>query len=103
MQAIKGLYKIGYGPSSSHTIAPYRIANYYKEQFKDCDRYEIVLGGSLALTAMGHGTLDIIKTALGTDEISFIYDRTTKENIMNITGYKNETAYKTWQDRKSVV
>ena len=99
MQAIKGLYKIGYGPSSSHTIAPYRIANYYKEQFKDCDRYEIVLGGSLALTAMGHGTLDIIKRALGTDEISFIYDRTTKENIMNITGYKNETAYKTWHGK----
>ena len=99
MQAIKGLYKIGYGPSSSHTIAPYRIASYYKEQYKDCDCYEIVLGGSLALTAIGHGTLDIIKKALGTDEISFVYDRTTKENIMNITGYKNDVAYTTWHGK----
>lgn len=99
MQAIKGLYRIGYGPSSSHTIAPYRIASYYKEHFKDCERYEIVLGGSLALTAMGHGTLDIIRRALGTDEISFVYDRTTKENIMNITGYKNDEVYKTWHGK----
>ena len=99
MQAIKGLYRIGYGPSSSHTIAPYRIASYYKEHFNNCDHYDIVLGGSLALTAVGHGTLNIIKKALGTDEISFIYDRTTKENIMNITGYKGDKVSDTWHGK----
>ena len=42
MQAIKQLYKIGFGPSSSHTIAPYRIAQFYKNSFPNCDNYKII-------------------------------------------------------------
>ena len=96
MQSIKQLYKIGYGPSSSHTIAPYRIAKYYLEQFKDCNHYEVVLGGSLALTAKGHGTIDIIKDALSCDDVNFIIDIDTKENVMYITGYHDGNKYDTW-------
>lgn len=96
MQGIKQLYRIGYGPSSSHTIAPFRIASLYKENFKDCDRYEIKLSGLLALTAKGHGTIDIIEKALETKNINFVYDFDTKENNFDITGIKNNNSYDTW-------
>ena len=74
MQAIKQLYKIGFGPSSSHTIAPYRIAQFYKNSFPNCDNYKIRLGGSLALTAKGHGTINILKNALETENIDITTD-----------------------------
>ena len=96
MQAIKQLYRIGYGPSSSHTIAPYRIVTLYKENFDNCDKYEITLGGSLALTAKGHGTLDIIKKVLDTNSISFSFDYEEKNNVLNITGYINNIKQTTW-------
>lgn len=96
MQSIKQLYKIGYGPSSSHTIAPYRIARYYKEHFDDADRYEIKLGGSLALTAKGHGTIRIISQALQSEEVDITLDVDIKKNIMNITGFRQDVPYETW-------
>ena len=96
MQAIKQLYRIGYGPSSSHTIAPYRIAKLYKENHCDCDRYEIILGGSLALTAKGHGSIDIIRKSLETENVDFLYDLNNKRNIMNIAGYIGKRKQETW-------
>ncbi len=96
MQAIRQLYRIGYGPSSSHTIAPYRIASYYRREFPDCDEYEIILGGSLALTASGHGSIGIIKRALDCDKVEFRYDLSTKKNIMNICGRKKGKKMPTW-------
>lgn len=96
MQAIKQLYKIGYGPSSSHTIAPYRIVSLYKENFKECTRYEIELGGSLALTAKGHGTISIIENVLECNNIKFSYNYENKKNILNITGYNDDKKLETW-------
>lgn len=96
MQAIRQLYKIGYGPSSSHTIAPYRIAGYYKNAFPDSLSYEILLGGSLALTAKGHGTIGILKKALGTEDIKIQYDLECKENVMNICGKGIDKQFPLW-------
>ena len=96
MQAIRHLYKIGYGPSSSHTIAPYRIAQFYKKQYPSCRSYEVFLAGSLALTAKGHGTIDIIKTALNCPDVSFSFDKNDPENKMYITGKDDEKTYETW-------
>ena len=96
MQAIKQLYKIGYGPSSSHTIAPYRIAKYYKEHYPDCASYKIFLGGSLALTANGHGTINIIKNALECEDIEFNLDFDDPTNSMIITGFDSEKMCETW-------
>lgn len=99
MQAIKQLYKIGYGPSSSHTIAPYRIVSLYKENINNCDRYEILLGGSLALTSKGHGTLDIIKIVLNTENINFKFDYQTNENLLNIVGYIKDEKQVEWHGK----
>lgn len=96
MQSIKQLYKIGYGPSSSHTIAPYRMASFYIEQIKDCDRFDVELGGSLALTANGHGTISILKKAFNTENVSIKLNYDNKENQIDVTGYKNDIKQETW-------
>lgn len=96
MQGIKQLYKIGYGPSSSHTIAPYRAAILYKNNNIKCDYYEIELSGSLALTAHGHGTIEILKKALETDNIKFNLNFDNNENLIIIKGFSNNSEINTW-------
>ncbi|MBQ9863431.1 MAG: serine dehydratase, partial [Lachnospiraceae bacterium] len=48
MRSIKSVYKVGHGPSSSHTVGPYRAAKIYKNKHKDADSYSVCLYGSLA-------------------------------------------------------
>ncbi len=63
MDSIKELYKIGYGPSSSHTIGPYKAAEIFKSKNPDAASIRITLYGSLAATGKGHMTdLAIINT-----------------------------------------
>ena len=58
------LFKIGIGPSSSHTVAPIKAANLfvkellYSNNLKYLDKISITLQGSLAYTAIGHKTID---------------------------------------------
>ena len=78
MQSLKELYKIGRGPSSSHTIGPEKIANFIKEKYGD-KRLEIELYGSLALTGKGHGTDRVLKEILGKD--TKIIFNTTKTDL----------------------
>ena len=56
MQSLKELYKIGRGPSSSHTMGPERAAKITLAQNPDADSVKVILYGSLALTGEGHGT-----------------------------------------------
>ena len=63
MESIRNLYKIGHGPSSSHTMAPQKAALIFKEKNADADSFRVTLYGSLAATGKGHLTDDaIIKT-----------------------------------------
>lgn len=61
MTSIKDIYKIGRGPSSSHTIGPERACKIFKEQNADADKFKAMLFGSLAKTGEGHGTDTVIK------------------------------------------
>lgn len=56
MKSIRDIYKIGTGPSSSHTMGPAFAANDFKAKHPDADRFEACLYGSLAKTGKGHGT-----------------------------------------------
>ncbi|MGL6024223.1 MAG: L-serine ammonia-lyase [Cetobacterium sp.] len=60
MDSLKELFKIGNGPSSSHTIGPERAARKFKEENPDAASYKVELYGSLALTGKGHLTDHII-------------------------------------------
>ncbi len=56
MQSLTQLFKIGKGPSSSHTIGPERAAIVFKEKFPQADHYTVTLYDSLSKTGKGHGT-----------------------------------------------
>ena len=56
MESIKEIYKIGLGPSSSHTMGPKRAAERFLKRVPDATRYEVTLYGSLAATGKGHLT-----------------------------------------------
>ncbi|MGN1183307.1 MAG: L-serine ammonia-lyase, iron-sulfur-dependent, subunit alpha [Faecalibacillus sp.] len=69
MESIRQLFKIGFGPSSSHTMGPQIASSKIKELYKDANRYEVDLYGSLALTGKGHLTDYIIRQTLGEDTV----------------------------------
>lgn len=56
MDSIKQIYRIGHGPSSSHTMGPKRAAALFGERNDGVDRFEVTLYGSLAATGKGHLT-----------------------------------------------
>lgn len=56
MKSIGSIYKVGNGPSSSHTVGPFNAAAIFKNKYPEADKYEVVLYGSLAFTGDGHGT-----------------------------------------------
>lgn len=64
MESLKELYKAGYGPSSSHTLAPMRACQLFKSESENATSYLVELYGSLALTGKGHYTDQIIIKSL---------------------------------------
>ena len=64
MKSIRDLYKVGKGPSSSHTMGPERAARIFKQENPGAERYEVTLYGSLALTGVGHGTDRVLSEVL---------------------------------------
>ena len=61
MTSVKEIYKIGRGPSSSHTIGPERACKIFKAQNSAADNFKAILFGSLAKTGKGHGTDTVIE------------------------------------------
>mgnify|MGYP003556805572 CR=1 FL=1 len=74
MDSIKNIYKIGRGPSSSHTMAPQNAATLFKNKYPDASRYSVELYGSLALTGKGHLTDKVILETLGEDKTKIIFN-----------------------------
>ena len=91
MKSIKSVYKIGHGPSSSHTVGPYNAALRFGRRHPDADRFRVVLYGSLAFTGAGHGTGKAIQSGLPGAEI--VVDMETKDlphpNTMLFTAFKD--------------
>lgn len=91
MESIRQLYKIGRGPSSSHTMGPEKACKYVLENYSG-NRYIVTLYGSLSLTGKGHLTDQSIKDTLKNVEVVFS-NRTIMEhpNTMDIEIYDNDT------------
>ena len=64
MDSLKELFKIGCGPSSSHTMGPERAAKRFKAETESAASYRVELYGSLAATGKGHLTDWIIEETL---------------------------------------
>ena len=73
MKSIRDLYKIGKGPSSSHTMGPARAAEIFKSENPDAERYEVVLYGSLAKTGVGHGTDRVLRDVFAPKDVQIIF------------------------------
>lgn len=65
MKSLKELYRIGFGPSSSHTMAIYSACEKIKAESGEGCTYKAELYGSLAFTGKGHGTDAVVRKSLG--------------------------------------
>ena len=63
MESIREIYRIGYGPSSSHTMGPRKAAEKFKLKYSNANSYRATLFGSLAATGKGHQTDKAINEA----------------------------------------
>lgn len=76
METIAKIYKIGYGPSSSHTMGPRKAAVIFLERFPNAHRYRVTLYGSLAATGKGHLTDITIIETIGKDKLELLWEPT---------------------------
>ena len=101
MQSIKELYKIGNGPSSSHTMGPKRATEIFKNKHLDVTKFKVILYGSLALTGKGHLTDYIIKKTLEGYETEIEFNTEYKcevhPNTFDIIAYKNDEILDKWR------
>lgn len=92
MKSLLEFYRWGQGPSSSHTIGPYRIIGRFLAKYPFCTELKITLYGSLALTGKGHGTDTAIQRAAGDRKIEIVWNiktRTECPNTMDVAGFCN--------------
>ena len=93
MESQRELYKIGRGPSSSHTMGPERACKRFIAEHSDVDGVRVILYGSLAKTGAGHGTDTVIRKTLSPVPCEIIFDMDTENlphpNTMDIIGMKN--------------
>ena len=95
MKSIRDIYKIGKGPSSSHTMGPERAARIFRQKYPEADAFQITLYGSLSKTGVGHGTDRVIREVLSPlpTEIIFSSDElpNSHPNTMDLTAMKSGT------------
>ena len=73
MKSIREIYKIGKGPSSSHTMGPERASRLFKQDHPQADAYRVVLYGSLSKTGVGHGTDRVICQVLAPTPTEIVF------------------------------
>ncbi len=81
MKSIKNIYKIGLGPSSSHTMGPAYATAKFTEEYWDADYIKVILYGSLAKTGKGHGTDRAISETLADVAHDIVFDMETPTDV----------------------
>ncbi len=93
MQSLRELYKIGRGPSSSHTMGPERAILRIKNEYPSATSFKVTLFGSLALTGVGHGTDRIIRETFEPKPCEIVFDKQAPcnkhPNTMDIEIFEN--------------
>ncbi len=77
MKSLRELYRIGRGPSSSHTMGPYRAAEQFRAEQPEADAFRVVLYGSLAKTGRGHLTDRAVMEGLAPVPAEVVFDTET--------------------------
>ena len=91
MQSLTELFKIGRGPSSSHTIGPERACKAFLARYPDTDSLRVTLYGSLAKTGKGHGTDRVIEKTVAPIPCEVLFDCEQTDlphpNTMDMIGF----------------
>ena len=99
MESLSELYKIGSGPSSSHTIAPQRAMRLLLQHHPAIDYFEVELYGSLSLTGKGHFTDLAIQKAVEPISCRVFFKLDWDYDLPNgllIKGYQKDQLIDTW-------
>lgn len=93
MRSLKELYRIGYGPSSSHTMGPARAASELLRRAPGLDAARVILYGSLAKTGKGHRTDAAILEVLGEERTEIVLDTEAAdlphENTLDLIAFRD--------------
>ena len=73
MESIKKIYRVGLGPSSSHTMGPRKAAEQFKSRTLQAASYRVTLYGSLAATGKGHFTDKAITDSLAPSDVELVW------------------------------
>ena len=94
MKSIKSIYKIGYGPSSSHTMGPAFATSRFMTENPEADFIKVILYGSLAKTGKGHGTDRAIIQTLADVPYELVWDLESETplhpNTLEFIAFKDE-------------
>ena len=103
MKSLVELYKIGRGPSSSHTMGPERACKEFLASHPDADGFRVILYGSLAKTGKGHGTDVVIQKTLAPHPCQVVFCESETDiphpNTMDLIALEGEEE----TDRKRVM
>ena len=83
MKSIRDIYKVGKGPSSSHTMGPAKAASDFRKETPEADAYRVTLYGSLSKTGRGHGTDRAVMETLAPIPTEVIFAQETPEDIQH--------------------
>ena len=103
MESLRELYRIGRGPSSSHTMGPSHAATLFRRAFPQAERFQAVLYGSLAKTGKGHLTDVAIQDAFAPLPTEILWERETPEeslphpNTMELLAFQGEEQLGRWR------
>ena len=78
MESLRELYKIGCGPSSSHTMGPHSAADQFNRRWPQASSFRVTLYGSLAATGKGHLTDFTLREAFYPKPVDIIFDLQTR-------------------------
>lgn len=97
MESIRKLFRIGNGPSSSHTMGPKSAAEIFAEKNPDAESFKVYLFGSLALTGKGHMTDYIIEKTLP-KPVEIIW-----KNEDTLPAHPNGMIFEAYDDSKKLI
>lgn len=92
MHSLRELYRIGKGPSSSHTIGPERACKIFMRENPNATAFTVRLYGSLAKTGEGHGTERVIASVLPNVTVEYDFESECPHpNTMDFIAYMGAT------------
>ena len=98
MKSIRDIFKIGKGPSSSHTMGPARAAEIFKSETPEADLYEVRLFGSLSKTGVGHGTDRVLREVLAPVTTKIIF----RDDIPADLRHPNTLEFTAWKGKEQL-